>query len=500
MKKKIIYNASSSIIVQLVTIISGLIVPRLIITSFGSEVNGLVGSITQFIAYIALLEAGFGGVVRAALYKPLAENDTNKISAILSESKRYFNKISILFIVYVAVLMLLYPIFVKGSFDNLFIVSLILIISLSTLAQYYIGITYSIFLYADSKIYIINIIQLITVVSNTFFTIILVNFNQNIHIVKSVSALVYILRPIFLMLYVQKNYNIKFESKLEENLLSQKFNGLVHHIAWYLHSNLDIIILSLLGNLKQVSVYTVYQMIVSGLVALITAFLGGLESIFGTKLATDKLKKLQNDFNLYSFLVINVVFVIFYVAFCMIVPFVKLYTSSVSDTNYIFPAFSYVLLLAQMIYCLRIPYHSIVTASGKFKETQNSAFLETLLNLVISIALVRQFGLLGVALGTVIAMLYRTLYYIFFLSNNIIYINRDKHLFRFITTLCLLLFFAYLNINYLSPVILVTTYFQWILVCLLNFIFAIFLLLIVDLLIFRNELKMIIQKIRIVKK
>ena len=41
--------------------------------AYGSDVNGLVSSITQFLGYIALVEGGVGGVIRAALYKPLAK-------------------------------------------------------------------------------------------------------------------------------------------------------------------------------------------------------------------------------------------------------------------------------------------------------------------------------------------------------------------------------------------------------------------------------------------
>ena len=76
--RKAIANITSSFILQLVITFSGFIIPRYIITVFGSGVNGLVSSITQFLGYIALIEAGIGGVTRASLYSPLAKNDTAK--------------------------------------------------------------------------------------------------------------------------------------------------------------------------------------------------------------------------------------------------------------------------------------------------------------------------------------------------------------------------------------------------------------------------------------
>ena len=70
--KKAIYNIITSIILQLIMIVYGFVVPKIIINNFGSDVNGLVSSITQFLAYITLLESGFGPVVKSALYKPIA--------------------------------------------------------------------------------------------------------------------------------------------------------------------------------------------------------------------------------------------------------------------------------------------------------------------------------------------------------------------------------------------------------------------------------------------
>ena len=54
--KKALKNIISSLLLQLVTVICGLILPRAIIGKYGSNVNGLISSITQFLTYITLLE------------------------------------------------------------------------------------------------------------------------------------------------------------------------------------------------------------------------------------------------------------------------------------------------------------------------------------------------------------------------------------------------------------------------------------------------------------
>ena len=154
--KNAIYNICSNFLLQLVVIAYGFIIPKIIIKSFGSDVNGLVSSITQFLAYITLLEAGFGPVVRATLYKPIAKNNKRELASILKSAELFFKRISYIFIIYIIVLCFIYPIIVSKEFDVLYSVPLILIISISIFAEYFFGMTYRIFLQADQKNYIIK--------------------------------------------------------------------------------------------------------------------------------------------------------------------------------------------------------------------------------------------------------------------------------------------------------------------------------------------------------
>lgn len=72
--KLIIVNIICSLLLQVVTIVSGFILPKIIISSLGSETNGLVASINQFLNYVVLLEGGVSGVITASLYQPLSTN------------------------------------------------------------------------------------------------------------------------------------------------------------------------------------------------------------------------------------------------------------------------------------------------------------------------------------------------------------------------------------------------------------------------------------------
>lgn len=88
-ERKLAKNTISSLIFQVITIVSGFILPRLILKQYGSSVNGLVNSIAQFLSIISFLELGVGAVVQSTLYKPLAENDNVQVSKILASAEKF---------------------------------------------------------------------------------------------------------------------------------------------------------------------------------------------------------------------------------------------------------------------------------------------------------------------------------------------------------------------------------------------------------------------------
>ena len=77
--KKFILNSVTTALLQVVTMIAGFITPRFMLTAYGSEINGLISSILQFISYFNLVEAGLSSAAVYSLYKPIAEKDYNRI-------------------------------------------------------------------------------------------------------------------------------------------------------------------------------------------------------------------------------------------------------------------------------------------------------------------------------------------------------------------------------------------------------------------------------------
>lgn len=488
-------NIYVSLLCQIVTLLCGLVVPKLLLDSFGSEVYGATTSITQFLAYITILEGGVGGVARAVLYKPLANNDERTISAILAEIKKFFWGIACIFLVYVIIL--------AGSFksisnlqqlEQMSTALLVVVISISTFGQYFIGISNSILLQAAQQSYITNLINLSGTILNTVATVILVVLQCDIITVKFISSFIFLLKPLALWLYVKKHYKIcKVPSKKTKHL-TQKWNGLGQHIAYFLHSNTDIVLLTCFSSLNKVAVYSVYNMVISHIQNLAMSFVSGMEALFGDMIAKEESKNLRKTVGHYETMISIVSVVLFATTAVLILPFVRLYTADVNDTNYEFPLFALLLTAAGLLYCLRTPYHSLVIAAGHFKSTNGAAYGEAIINILLSIILLPKFGLCGVAIGTICATSFRFTYYVFYLSKHIL--NRNVFIsIKRISINTAIFISIYLVGTLIISHLPITAYLLWCICGLVIAILAILFTLTVNFLFYRDETVAVLRQI-----
>lgn len=421
--KKLFLGTGISVLRQIVAIICGFILPRAILSKYGSEVNGLVSSITQFLGFITMAECGVSSVVQANLYGPLAKKDYVAISEIFVSSEKFFRKIGYILAGYVAILMLFYPYAVKSTFDFFFVSTLIFILAISSFAQYFFGMTYRILLNADQLSFIVSILQCISTILTTIISVILINFDASIHTVKLVASIIFLLQPLCMGIYIKKNYSINRNIKYDGEPIKQKWNGFAQHVAQIVATNTDTVVLTIFSSLSNVSIYAVYNLVISGIVSLFDALNLGIAPFIGNMLAKNEMEKLDDFFTKFEWLWHTLTVLIFTITGLLIVPFVRVYTLDVNDANYIVPLFGALITIASAIRMLRTPYHIVVSAAGHYKQTQASSYIEALLNILISVVMVAKYGLIGVAIGTIVAMTYRTFYLPFYLKNNIL--NRD---------------------------------------------------------------------------
>jgi O-antigen/teichoic acid export membrane protein len=418
-KKKLVYNTLSALTYEIIALICGLILPRAILSHFGSDVNGLVCSVTQFLLLISLLDMGVGSVVQSALYKPLAEHNDVEASKVLTSAQHFFSKIGLIFLIYVTVLIIAYPIAIN-NFGFVYTASLIGAVAINSFSQYYFGVVNRLLLQASQRSYIVSILKIITCILNTISCILLIKMDMSIQIVKLNTSLIYLLQPIGMAIYVKKHYSVNKHTEYESEPIKQKWNGFSQHLASVVMGNTDTIVLTIFSSLRNVSIYNVYYMVLNNVKVLITSVIGGFESLIGELLARKEYERVDELFSAYETCMHILITFVYCCTAVLILPFVSVYTNGVNDANYIVPLFAYIISYANMCHCYRMPYNTVIKAAGHYKETQSSAWIEISLNITISVVSVIKYGLIGVAVGTMIAMLYRTTYFAWYLSKNIL--------------------------------------------------------------------------------
>lgn len=203
-------------------------------------------------------------------------------------------------------------------------------------------------------------------------------------------------------------------------------------------------------------------MVAGSLKNLVTSISSAVVPALGSVTAGNNIDEKNIIFDYYEFGISFVTVFAFSCGCLLINPFIKVYTAGIIDANYNQPVFGVLLMLAEAIYCLRDPYVSMAYVSGHFKQTAKYAYGEATMNIVISVLLVQHFGLVGVALGTLVSMFYRMIMHAYYLKINIIQRPIKKSCKNIITSCTLLVCCSAIGL-FLAPFFNggVTTWITW---------------------------------------
>ena len=418
-KRNLRNNVFFSIIHHLVSVTVGLIVPRLILKQYGSGINGYTYSITQLLSVITYFDFGVSSVAQAALYRPLVEKNWSLISVIYQAVKKYFRVLGIGLFFYVIFLCGYYS-FSRTDYSVFFSVSLVLCLAVSMIGQYLFGLTDQVLLSADQKMYICTMVDIVAISVNGLATYFGIKQGFSIQVVKLVTSVIFLIKPLLLHWYVLKRYQLLNCVSNDRYDIPQQWSGLVQHIASMLIISLDTIVLTICSSFHNISVYNVYTFPLNGLRGLVTSVGGGYKSFLGQALVSESEETLSKEFAKFEMLFHFFANLVFCVSVTMIVPFVKIYTTGVDDAEYINYPFSYLIVASYALLILRIPYTTVINSAGHFKETQLYCVVEMIVNILVSFALTTQYGLVGVTIGTLLAIGYRLIASVIYLRRNIL--------------------------------------------------------------------------------
>lgn len=409
-KKKAFINIFVGFFCQFITVVLGLIIPRILLTNYGSDTNGLIGTITQIFTYIALLEAGISQAARNMLYKPIAEDNQEGVSFWMSVARRYYRRISGYYCACVLVIALLMPIVLKTQISYFTVFFYIIFEGLTSVVSFYFINTWTCLLNAKGETYITNIINMITVILCYVVKIILAIAGVNIVFIQIGYFIVSLLKLLIYKIYIGKKYTwVRFDSAPVKAKLPDRNAYVISEITWTIFSSTDMLVLSVFVATAISSVYSVYNMVFVALSGLLNAVYQALNYNLGHKYHENirDYPTLHDTFNSIFMAGITILMSVTYV---LIIPFVKLYTIGVSDVEYIYKLLPLMFCLVQMLTWSRYIGGNLIGIAGRQKPAVKINVIEAVINVVLSIILVNILGITGVLLATVCALPLKVVY------------------------------------------------------------------------------------------
>ena len=301
-----------------------------------------------------------------------------------------------------------------------------------------------------------------------------------------------IYNTLLLKTYVDHNYHIDRKIKYDQEPLTQKWNGVAQHIAAIVLENTDTVVLSIFSTLSNVSIYSVYHLVIYGVKKIFDTITNGVMSLMGELWAKQEIDELKKVFSYTEWIIHTSTVFLFGCVAVLICPFISAYTKGINDANYIVPSFAIVLTIAHAAHCLRMPYNIMILAGNHYKQTQINYIIAAVLNLGISIITVHFWGLIGVAIGTLVAMIFQTIWMAIYLSRNLVKWP-IRNFIKQICVDCASFICAYLFTKGFE--MHAVSYFAWVILALKTAIIWIVIIFASNLFIFRHNMMTVLNKI-----
>lgn len=404
--KSSIKNSITAMIANIVSIVVGLVAQAIFIKILGKEYLGINGLFTNIISMLAIVELGIGNAIIYNLYKPLVNKDYKTINSLMLFYRKAYHAIAIIvFIIGVSLIPFLGLFVGKHNLDiNINIIYLMFIIDI--VCSYLLSYKRSI-LYADQKNYIINIIHMIYFVVLNVIQLIILYITKNYYLYLVIKIIMRVLENIVISLIVNKKYkylNASKAEKLDKNIVSdivKKVKALFFHkIGTFVVLGSDNLIISRFLGIGVVGLYSNYYLIIDSVNKLFGQAISALTPSVGHMLVSDSKEKCFSVFK-------RIRFINFWIAsfagisiLIIMEPFIKIW---VGESFLLSSITLYVLVFNFYQKMMRNSYNTFKEAAGIYYEDRFVPIIESIINIVVSIIMVKLIGLPGVFIGTIVS-------------------------------------------------------------------------------------------------
>jgi len=404
--KKSLKNSTYAVIMQFLTIVLAFAVRTIFIKTLDVKYLGVNGLFTNILSILSLSELGLGTAITFSLYKPLAENNKPEICMLMALVKKLYRVISITVMGIGLLILPFLDFFIKDSPDipNLkFIYFLYLLnVSLSYLYSHK-----RIILFADQKDYL-NILNkgIANFLKSVIQIIILLYFQSFIYYLITQFVCLF-LSNVVISRKVDKEYkylNSENITKMDKNrkreLIKKCYALFFHKIGYVVVFSTDNILIAKYIGLSWTGLYSNYVLIINVVKTFLNQMLGGITGSVGNLNYTATTEKKYEIFNI-------VMFVYFWIygfsviSLCILLnPFIELW---IGKEYLIDQPIILVALVNVFVSGMRQPTNTFKTSLGLVWVDRYKPIAEAVINLVLSIILLKSMGLIGVFLGTLIS-------------------------------------------------------------------------------------------------
>ena len=266
--KNSIMNSIASLISSLFNAILGIISQALFLKILNVEFLGINGLFTNIIAMLSIAELGVGNAIIVNLYKPLHENNIEKIKSLMHFYRKAYNIIAIVIMLLGIMLIPFLKYFVGEVTVQINITIVYLLFLISTASSYLLTYKRSI-LYADQKNYIIKIIEIIYLFVYNIAQIVVLYLTKNYYLYLVTRIICQVIENICISITANKKYKYlkdknykKLDKKTEKNIFGKVKALSIHKIASFIVNGTDNLIISSFLGIVPVGLYSNYYKII----------------------------------------------------------------------------------------------------------------------------------------------------------------------------------------------------------------------------------------------
>lgn len=407
--KKIINNSLISVAYKITMLLLGFITRKIFIVYLGKEILGLNSLYANLLDLLNLADLGIGVAVQFQLYEPLVKKDWNKLSRIVTASKKIYNIIGFCIIILGIILTFSIQYFIKETSFPTNYIRIAFFINVMGIALGYFFVHKKLFLQANEKMGIINIIDLSTKLIIVVISLITTVLYKNYLLYLIINALYGLLSNIAVSFIFNKKYpDVKSNSKNTKNEIKELVSNLKDVIPMklsnYIYNSTDNIIISKVIGLTCVALYSNYMTIINGIM--------GIEYIIGNVVTSSigkLMKESKDNEHIFKYFMTFQYLLYIFTSICIVVlvvicnPFIELWLGK----DFFLESLPFILLIINFyIHSMYQPAYVFFGASGKFKDDKYITLISAIINIIMSIILVNFIGLAGVIIGTIITDIY----------------------------------------------------------------------------------------------